>query len=265
VTERSGRLSLLKILPGATPDDAARLRAQATIVSRLRDRGYPAPPIFAVGHVPGLAFWLQERLPGCPMEDTPAVIPRLLPELLRLNGAQAGLGTGPRTWPDLLTTTLTTGGDGYCLHETLAAWPGTRDLLAAVRRIGEQSGPAIPPGDDFVHYDFTLANVLTDGTAVTAVIDVNPPLLAGDRAFDLATLLYYLYDRDDLRAVLRARLLAAAGPRATAAYLAHMVLRQVEWSLRHHPDAPATRRHLDLGRAVIADISPAGEYRGPAR
>jgi hypothetical protein len=33
-----------------------------------------------------------------------------------------------------------------------------------------------------------------------------------------------------------------------------MVLRQVDWSLRYHPAAAATRRHLRLARLVIADI-----------
>jgi hypothetical protein len=33
-----------------------------------------------------------------------------------------------------------------------------------------------------------------------------------------------------------------------------MVLRQVDWSFRLHPGAPATRRHLSLARLVIADI-----------
>jgi hypothetical protein len=32
------------------------------------------------------------------------------------------------------------------------------------------------------------------------------------------------------------------------------VPRQVDWSLRFHPDTPATRRHLRLARLVIADI-----------
>jgi hypothetical protein len=34
-----------------------------------------------------------------------------------------------------------------------------------------------------------------------------------------------------------------------------MVLRQVDWSLRFHPDTPVTRRHLRLARLVIADIA----------
>ncbi len=79
-------------------------------------------------------------------------------------------------------------------------------------------------------------------------------MLAGDRAFDLATLLFYFYDHDEIRGQ-RARLLDLAGPPAACAYLAHMVLRQVDWSLRHHPAAATTRRHLRLARPVTTDIS----------
>jgi hypothetical protein len=43
-------------------------------------------------------------------------------------------------------------------------------------------------------------------------------------------------------------------PVAVDAYLAHMVLRQVDWSLRHHPGSPATRHHLQLARLVAADL-----------
>ena len=251
-------------MPGAGPEAVGHLRALDAVAARLRDRGYPAPRFLAVGQVSGLVFWVQERLPGSALdrgqpEPDRAALARLLPELLRLNGAQAGLGTGTRGWPELIARTLSTGGDGYCLHATLQARPGTRDLLRVLRRIGEACGPAIPAGDDFVHYDFTLANLLSGGTTITGVIDVNPPVLAGDRAFDLATLLFYLYDQDDIRDPLRARLLEQAGPKAACAYLAHMVLRQVDWSLRFHPAAAATRRHLHLARLVTADID-----HGPA-
>jgi len=46
----------------------------------------------------------------------------------------------------LLITTLTEGGDGYCLHATLQATPGTRDMFGVVRGIGARCGPAIPLG-----------------------------------------------------------------------------------------------------------------------
>jgi Ser/Thr protein kinase RdoA (MazF antagonist) len=256
----AGRDGVLKVMRGAAPEAAGQLRALDAVLARLRDRGYPAPRFRAVGQAAGLVFWIQQRLPGSALdrgEEEPdyATFTRLLPELIRLNDTQAGLGTGPRGWRGLLTQTLTAGGDGYCVHATLHARPDTRDLLRQLRRIDDRCCPAIPAGDDFVHYDFTPANLLSDGTTITGVIDINPPVLAGDRAFDLATLLFYLYDHDDIRRLLRARLLELAGPRASQAYLAHMVLRQVDWSLRHHPAAAATRRHLRLAKLIIADIN----------
>jgi hypothetical protein len=254
---RDGLVSVVKIMPGAGPDMADRLHALGRVVARLRDRGYPAPRIRAVGQIPGLVFWVQERLAGMSLDrvDGPAPLSGLLPELLRLNDAQAGLGgTGPGDWRDQLVRTLTAGGDGYCVHATLAGRPDTRELLQVVRRIGDRCGPGIPAGGDFVHYDFAPANLLSDGMSITGVIDLSPLVPAGDRAFDLATLLFYCYDEDDVREPLCARLLELADPQAARAYLAHMVLRQVDWSLRNHPAAAATQRHLRLARMVVADI-----------
>ena len=123
-TDRADTVSVLKIMPGAAPEAAGHLRALDAVLARLRDRGYPAPRFRAVGHVPGLVFWVQQRMHGAVLdpgrgEPDRAALARLLPDLLRLNDAQAGLGTGTRGWPGLLTRTLTAGGDGYCLHSTL--------------------------------------------------------------------------------------------------------------------------------------------------
>jgi hypothetical protein len=243
VADRAGAVGVLKIVPGAPPAAAGRLRELDAVPGRLRGRGYPAPRFDVIGQLPGLAYRVQPRLPG----------------LLRLNDAQPGLGAGPRRWRRLITQTLTAGGDGYCLHTTRQASPAAGDLLPALRRAGDRCGPVIPDGQDFVHYDLTPASLLSDGTAITGVIDINPPVPAGDRAFDLATLLSCHYDHDQIRGRLRARLLKLAGPPAASACLAHMVLRHVDWSLRHHPATAATRRHLRLARTITADIdrSPA--------
>lgn len=261
ITDRSGAVMLLKVISG--PDATGHLRRVDAVAARLRDRGYPAPRCHFIGQAAGVAFWVQERLPGSPLEGdhgrpARAAVTRMLHDLIRLNDAQAGLGDGRPGWPELITGTLTSGGDGYCVHSTLRHRPDTRDLLAALRRIGERCGPAIGEGSDFVHFDFSFANLLSDSSAITGVIDVNPPVLAGDRAFDLATLLFYDYDHDDLRTRLRARLLELVGLRPSRAYLAHMVLRQVDWSLRHHPGAAITRRHLGLARLVMSDITDGG-------
>jgi hypothetical protein len=128
-------------------------------------------------------------------------------------------------------------------------------LLADVLRLNDAQAGLGDGGHRLSdHYDFTVANLLTDGAGITGVIDMNPPPLTGDRAFDLATLLFYHYDRDELRDRLRARAREITDDRALRVYLAHMVLRQVDWSLRYHPGVPATRHHVRLARLVEADL-----------
>jgi phosphotransferase family enzyme len=248
-TGRDGTVSVLKVSPNATGDSVARL---GELVAGLRQRGYPAARLLASGQVTGITFWLQERLPGTVLDKVPGW---LLPEVLRLNDAQAGLGDGTCRLSGLIAATLTAGGDGYCVHATLETGPDTRDLLAVVRDTADRCLGAIPEHGDFVHYDFTLANLLTSDAGIAGVIDINPPALTGDRAFDLATMLFYLYDRDGFRERLRDRALELTNECALHAYLAHMLLRQVDWSLRHHPGTHVTAHHLRLARLVAADLA----------
>ncbi len=253
VTDRTGTVSVLKIMPDPGAEGPGYLRTMDGILTRLRRRGYPAPRLSAFGTAEGLLYWVQERLPGSPLDTRDAgLVLRLLPELFRLNDAQAGLGTGKPGWRELIVRTLTEGGDGYCLHATLSS--AAPEILHAVRGIGERHGDSIPDGGDYVHFDFNPANLLTDGSSITGVIDINPPALAGDRAFDLATLLFYGYYHEEVRDRLWTRILELTSRPAARAYLAHMVLRQVEWSLRHYPDAAATRRFVHLAVLTIDDI-----------
>ena len=61
------------------------------------------------------------------------------------------------------------------MHATLQARPDTRDLLAVVRQTADRCLAAVPERDNFVHYDFTLANLLTTGPGISGVIDINRP------------------------------------------------------------------------------------------
>ena len=81
------RSACSKIMPGAAPGAAGHPRALDAVLARLRDRGYPAPRFRAIGHVPGLAFWVQQRMPGDILdrgrgEPDRAAQTWLLPELL---------------------------------------------------------------------------------------------------------------------------------------------------------------------------------------
>jgi len=70
-TDRAGSVTVVKVMPEAGPDAPDRLRALPAVVARLRDRGYPAPRIRAIGQLPGLVFWVQERLPGTALDPGP--------------------------------------------------------------------------------------------------------------------------------------------------------------------------------------------------
>jgi len=52
---------------------------------------------------------------------------------------------------------------------------------------------------------------------------------------------FTFYDRDDIGGRLRHRALELSNERALDAYLAHMLLSQVDWSLRHQREPPTPR------------------------
>jgi hypothetical protein len=74
----------------------------------------------------------------------------------------------------------------------LQASPAARDLLPVLRRIADRCAAisAISAGEDFVHCGFTPANLLSDGTAITGVIDINPPTGRSSRSISRAIMGY---------------------------------------------------------------------------
>ena len=155
-------------------------------------------------------------------------------QLLALNDLQAGrTPPGPRRWPEPLVESVLEGGDGYMVLDTLRRHSDrARELLARCQAAVHALEAHATPRYDVVHWDFSPDNILCDGETVTGVIDWDGAL-AGDRLFDLATVLFYAPATRGLREPLVER----AGERVLAAYLAHLCVRQAEWSLRlHAPD-----------------------------
>jgi Ser/Thr protein kinase RdoA (MazF antagonist) len=256
---RSGTMRIVKVLPAFADGTVDALNALDATVLRLRERGYPAARLLACGQVGGTLFWVQEMLPGKELDSAygvpqSAALARLLPGLLILNDAQSAAADGGQRLGEVIGTTLAVGGNGYCLHETLDREPQSKELLALLRDIGDRYSADIPDHGDYVHFDFSPSNLLSDGTVITGIVDMNPPVMTGDRAFDLATLLFYTYDHEALREGLKAKLLELAAPGVAAAYMAHMVLRQVEWDLRRQPGTPAARRHQRVARLALDDL-----------
>lgn len=130
-------------------------------------------------------------------------------------------------------------------------------LLDRLIELGHRHRRAAPPrSTDVVHFDLNPANIIHEGGRLRAVIDWNVPFTGasqGDRGFDVATLLFYTYDLPDTRAGLWKQASSISGRSWTIVYLCHLVLRQVEWTLRHAPHSDEENRFLNIASAVLDD------------
>jgi Ser/Thr protein kinase RdoA (MazF antagonist) len=215
--------------------------------------GYPAAiPIEGWTTIDGRFYELQPRLPGEPVEQITAAH---LSSVRALNEMQRGAATeslAGYTWLDDVIRTVVEGADGYCEHDAMQRHSdATRALLDRLATIADTARDARVPIRDVVHYDFSPYNILAEGDRITGVVDWEG-VRAGDASFDLVTLAFYTYDyavRDELLAMTRGR----TPPRALALYAAHMVLRQVDWSLRHDPST--LDWFVGIGEALLGSLA----------
>jgi hypothetical protein len=88
------------------------------VVEMLRDRGYPAPRYAYEGTIAGVAYGIQEVLPGIPLGWLEA---RYLPCLLELNALQAGLAPhAAKRWRGMLVHSSAGGLCGLLRHRDAA-------------------------------------------------------------------------------------------------------------------------------------------------
>ena len=207
-------------------------RTAAVLVERLRERGYPIPRFIVADDLGGVTVMLQEFIAG---RVTDEVSDEVITTLLSLNELQKGAGTAANAdWTTYMTGSLLNGCDGYCEHKPLREYDRrTAALLETIHAAGEMI-ESLPSGD-VVHVDFHHRNVLVADGAVSAVIDWEG-CRTGDCVFDLVTLAFGLTiaqvstkARDQVWEAVRRR----AVPDVQRAYVAHMALRQVDWSIRH--------------------------------
>lgn len=236
----------------AGPAPLERFRRATSIAERLRLLGYPTPEYLHYGSVYDLSYVLQSELPGHPMGRLAA---EFLSPLLALNELQAGqAGDWPREWPSIVVDSVLYGGAGFCLLDTMRSYSAATDQLLDTLQavVATHSADIDTRAGDIVHFDFTPANILVGDRRITGVIDWEGAC-AGDRAFDLATLLFYNYDQPEICALLWQRAVEQSGVAALRVYLAHLILRQVEWSIRHH-DQPTIDHWLARAGQVLSDL-----------
>jgi Phosphotransferase enzyme family len=239
-----GRRAVLKFAEG----DHLDFERAARTCDALRARGYPAPEPLMTGAIGATRFGITTLEPGTPLAELGV---RHLAPVVDLVDRQRDVGlVGRAPWLDDIVTSVTDGRAGYCEHGAMDAYsPETRTLLDRLRRIAGSIGPLDVPVGDVVHMDFCPGNMLAEGPTITAVFDWEGST-SGDAAFDLVTQSLYAPSlRDALLDSARAR----TDPRALRLYTAHMVLRQVDWSIRHHDDG-AIQWYLAAGTALLAAV-----------
>jgi Ser/Thr protein kinase RdoA (MazF antagonist) len=241
-----GTGAVLKLFTG----DVFDLGASTELTDALHARGYPVPVIYAAGVLDGIRYEIQERMPGQPLEQATSRSIGSILELIHLQRDVGLPGRGP--WLDHMVTSVANGLTGYCEHAAMTAHSDeTRTMLERLRRIADAASGVAVREADVVHYDFSPYNVLVVGDRVTGVVDWDGAT-SGDAAFDLVTLAAFTYDYG-----VRDELLDAAAtstdPRALSLYAAHMVLRQVDWSLRNHGDAEV-EWFMGIGADLLAAV-----------
>lgn len=236
-------------------DSVASLERTQTIMELGKAHGLPLPTYELVVDVGDTVLLLQQRLPGSPprtIDD--ALVAQLLTVVDRLGGVLTDHPEIP-----VADLHLTRSGPGFCLHETLEQHGArARRLLGRIREIGRDPD-ATMTGDDLVHLDFHPGNVLVDGGAVTGIVDWDG-ISRGDRRLALVTLAFDLSWRaaSDPASAGTAEILRTVErrvddiePATRRAYWAHMALRQVDWSIRHH-GAAEVDHFLRYGESRLA-------------
>lgn len=251
ITDCEGRQYVLKWRTGTHHVD--QLRYAGNVTNRLRAAGYPAPEYLYIGTAFDSTYYIQTTLPGVPMRR---LTPHYLPQALKLNELQMGQapGSSPDDWRQVLINCVLYGGDGFCLHSSLQQHsPETAQLLYTLQNIVLAHQDELPIAGDIVHVDFNPANLLISNEAISGVVDCDG-VCAGDCSFDLATLLFYAYGDASLREQLWHHLLARTSRTIVSVYLAHLILRQTDWSLRFH-DATTSNHYLAMSFEILKDIS----------
>jgi aminoglycoside phosphotransferase (APT) family kinase protein len=185
--------------PGGVLDDIVRRRDLVAELSRVRPP-FALPDVLEVGELAGRVFGVERRLPGRSvlheLSSSHGPARKHLVEIhLDAAAALGDLSLEPRqTFGDLIV-------DGAITTSTWRAYLAERAAVNLGRSTSDfwsldpealADGLPEPTGPSFAHLDAFAGNMLTDGSRITAVIDIGPTSVAGDRRLDPLSAAVYL-------------------------------------------------------------------------
>lgn len=216
------------------PDNQRSRREGGRLAERLRVKAQWPAPQQQVIDVDDCLLVVQELMPGANVDH---ISHQLVDRLLELHDARLGLATaGDRSsWAHHMIELLVDGGNGYCLHQPLRDFDvRTRRLVDRIEDIGSSLRPEELDGHDIVHGDLHPGNLLQVDGELTAIVDMDYTRV-GDATFDLAMLaigsLGVSVD-PGVRTRLFERGIHALPDAKRRAYVANLVLRNLDWSIR---------------------------------
>lgn len=233
-----------------------RMQQTAAILGDLKAQRFPVPEHqFLYPLDDGTVAVVQERLPGTPVVDVDVDV---VDAIIAINERFAGLMVGRSDIPmpalNLGRPTDATSGEHLETHSSR-----TRTLLQLIQKT---AGGDDMVGDDLLHTDLTVPNVLFDqhGT-ISGVIDWNYGIARGDRYYALSKLLHTLSfaaltptaDHHPSAAAVRRvddYLTSAIDPATLRRYWAHHTLGMLYWMIRNENHA-ATNAYIELGESKL--------------
>jgi aminoglycoside phosphotransferase (APT) family kinase protein len=240
-----------------SPASAERMRLTAEVLELARSRGLPVPRHdLVVELADGAVAVVQERLPGVPARRVDAGV---VEAMFAMNERFAGLLAARADVPAVWLASLEPGHD-----EVLAGYSErSRELLQRIRQI-RRTSPRQLTGEDLVHLDYSLGNVLYDEPHhITGVVDWNLGAARGDRRFALIKLRIDLaWDRSTFlqfpdQASYHVRqealdrmdeiLATTIEPSLARSYWAHWIQQHAGWAIGNRREPETVDLFLSLG------------------
>jgi len=195
-----------RVLRVLRPSGRQPIERRRRLVAEL-SRGHPPfdlPDILEIGDIAGRVFAVERRLPGRSVLDelrssSGPARRHLIEHHLDAAAALGDLPLEPRpAFGDLIV-------DGAITASTWRRYLAERAAANLARSTNEfwsidpealADGLPEPTEPSFVHLDAFAGNMLTDGTRITAVIDIGSTSVAGDRRLDPLSAAVYLVSSD---------------------------------------------------------------------
>jgi aminoglycoside phosphotransferase (APT) family kinase protein len=213
----------------------------------LSERGVAVPRYVLLGELDEhWTYSIQSLLPGLPPRALTSRQSQQLIDWIELQATQARASQPDWSW--YVRAVVFEGESGWTasLRSYAAA---TRELLQRIERSVAGLEQSCLEAADIVHGDLALDNVLVDDGHLSGIVDWDAAG-RGDRALDVAKLLYYSYDNRPVRELLLRHLLRLRGHECARLHLVYCILAQLDWSIRHH-DAPSVAMLVAQAHAML--------------